>query len=411
VGAASSEVGRTYNSVITQKKRPLVGETERRGRLLESLNSKSSVSGEPLLSQINQIDSNSIENKENDTKAIESGVEEAPVTISITAASTVEDTPAQKTASSPSLQDDESLPNDNILKTENSLPENVKNSENSLPANELNSENPAALLDPLPRSGKVFIPTTTTPLPVSPYDDTADPEPTPTTYDDYVSDPEPTALPDSYGTSSGAYDAADPEPAAGGSDVYSDIGSSYSQPSYTHGDSTYPQSSLGYSQPSSSYSQLDSSYSQASSRYSEPRSGYSQPSSSYSHPSISSSQLTSSYTQPSPSYAQPSPSYSQPGSSYPLPSNADPGYDSADPEPAAYYGYYDSADPEPAAYYGSSTIDLSSSSSTYDDDTFADPEPDASSGYYYSDPSAIGPDTADPEPVADPEYSAFSRRR
>jgi len=129
-------------------------------------------------------------------------------------------------------------------------------------------------------------------------------------------------------------------------------------------------------------------------------------------------------------------------------------YDSADPEPDSYYGYYDSSDPEPAAYYGANTIDLSSSvqdsykpsqysssdSSTNQagdyDDVVADPEPDPSSygadinlydstGYQqpsyqaYSASSAINDyykgypsqglvvDSPDPEPSSDPEFTPY----
>jgi len=135
-------------------------------------------------------------------------------------------------------------------------------------------------------------------------------------------------------------------------------------------------------------------------------------------------------------------------------------YDSADPEPDSYYGYYDSADPEPAAYYGANTIDLSSSSddsyqspssvqySSPDltinqaadyDDAVADPEPDPSSygtninlydsssasGYQqpsyqaYSASNAINDyykgypsqglvvDSPDPEPSSDPEFTPY----
>jgi len=129
-------------------------------------------------------------------------------------------------------------------------------------------------------------------------------------------------------------------------------------------------------------------------------------------------------------------------------------YDSADPEPDSYYGYYDSSDPEPAAYYGANTIDLSSSvedsyqPSQYSssdsssnqagdyDDVVADPEPDPSSygadinlydstGYQqpsyqaYSASSAINDyykgypsqglvvDSPDPEPSSDPEFTPY----
>jgi len=135
-------------------------------------------------------------------------------------------------------------------------------------------------------------------------------------------------------------------------------------------------------------------------------------------------------------------------------------YDSADPEPDSYYGYYDSADPEPASYYGANTIDLSSdplssyqpsSASQYSnidtaksltvdyDDASADPEPDPSSygseanlydssvvdyqqpsyksltptnpinDYYKGYPSqGLVVDSPDPEPSADPEFTPYA---
>jgi len=125
-------------------------------------------------------------------------------------------------------------------------------------------------------------------------------------------------------------------------------------------------------------------------------------------------------------------------------------YDSADPEPDSYYGYYDSADPEPASYYGANTIDLASSLplSQYSspdvpnkqaagdyDDAVADPEPDPTSygadinlydsGYQqpsyggYSPGNAINDyykgypsqglvvDSPDPEPSSDPEFTPY----
>jgi len=127
-------------------------------------------------------------------------------------------------------------------------------------------------------------------------------------------------------------------------------------------------------------------------------------------------------------------------------------YDSADPEPDSYYGYYDSSDPEPAAYYGANTIDLSSSSaedsyqpSQYSspdssskqagdyDDVVADPEPDPSSygadinlydsasyqqpsyqpynainDYYKGYPTqGLVVDSPDPEPSSDPEFTPY----
>jgi len=134
-------------------------------------------------------------------------------------------------------------------------------------------------------------------------------------------------------------------------------------------------------------------------------------------------------------------------------------YDSADPEPNTAFGYYDSADPEPAAYYGANTVDLSTSSkSSYNapanaqyaasdqtidlsidfDDAPADPEPDPSSyasdvnlydssvsnyqepgyksfspinalsEYYKGYPSqGLVIDSADPEPSADPEFTPY----
>jgi len=125
-------------------------------------------------------------------------------------------------------------------------------------------------------------------------------------------------------------------------------------------------------------------------------------------------------------------------------------YDSADPEPDSYYGYYDSADPEPASYYGANTIDLSSSSvplsqySSQDvpnkqvgdyDDAVADPEPDPASygadinlydsgyqqpsyggfsasnainDYYKGYPSqGLVVDSPDPEPSSDPEFTPY----
>jgi len=137
-------------------------------------------------------------------------------------------------------------------------------------------------------------------------------------------------------------------------------------------------------------------------------------------------------------------------------------YDSADPEPDSYYGYYDSADPEPASYYGANTIDLSassatsyqpSSSSSYSapapvasidtdfDDAIADPEPDPSSyasdinlydssasdyqqpsyksytpsnainDYYKGYPSqGLVVDSPDPEPSADPEFTPYGEK-
>jgi len=130
-------------------------------------------------------------------------------------------------------------------------------------------------------------------------------------------------------------------------------------------------------------------------------------------------------------------------------------YDSADPEPDSYYGYYDSADPEPASYYGANTIDLSSSvedsyqPSPYSssdlsskqageyDDAVADPEPDPSSygadinlydsssnyqqpsyqtystsnainDYYKGYPSqGLVVDSPDPEPSSHPEFTPY----
>lgn len=214
-----------------------------------------------------------------------------------------------------------------------------------------------------PRSSKVYVSPTDTTTPAYTYVDTySDPEPTPLDYDDVVADPEPSA---------GSWDAGDPEPVA-----IPDLAAS-----------------RGYTQPSL--------------RDSQPRSSYYESSSGYSQPG-------SSYSQPSDTYSKPGSSYSQPGSSANYPQFSQD--DSADPEPASYYGSYDSADPEPTSFYGADTVDLSSTyddvtvdlSSTYEDDTVSDPEPDPSTGFYYSE--SPSQDLADPEPVSDPEFVPFSRR-
>lgn len=113
------------------------------------------------------------------------------------------------------------------------------------------------------------------------------------------------------------------------------------------------------------------------------------------------------------------------GPSYPPYTAAYSLLDSADPEPAPLpalsarvYSQYDSPDPEPAAFYGSNTIDLSSD---YDDSP-AVPEPDPAS---YSLPRSPGlerystgnsiqdyyralPGQADPEPAPAPEFVPYS---
>jgi len=253
----------------------------------------------------------------------------------------------------------------------NSEEDNLEKSTSSVPVKDQSEPNTSGLdTKTQPRSGRLIVSPTVTTTQIYSYEDTySDPEPTPLDYDDVEADPEPSA--GSYSPAS--WDAADPEPVAIPDSADSRV---YSQPS------------LSYSQPSSSYSELSSGYSQSGLSNSQPSVTYSQPSSSYSQPDTS-------YSQPSASYSQPSATYSQISQ-----------YDSADPEPAAYYGYYDSADPEPASFYGADTIDLSSSA--YDDDAVSDPEPDPSTGFYYSE--SPSQDLADPEPVANPEFAPFSRR-
>lgn len=235
----------------------------------------------------------------------------------------------------------------------NSKEDNLEKLTSSVPFKDQAKPNTSGLdTKTQPRSGRLIVSPTVTTTTTYSYEDTySDPEPTPLDYDDLEADPEPSA--GSYSPAS--WDAADPEPVAIPDSADSRI---YSQPS------------LSYSQPSSSYSELSSGYSQSGLSNSQPSVTYSQPSSSYSQPDTS-------YSQPSASYSQPSDTYSQISQ-----------YDSADPEPAAYYGYYDSADPEPASFYGADTIDLSSS--VYDDDAVSDPEPDPSTGIYYSESPSQG---------------------
>merc|ERR1711970_848939 len=281
-----------------------------------------------------------------------------------------------------------------------------------------------------------------------------------------IADPTTTLVDTQYTTADVADDAvADPEPAGyyNADPAYNTINTGADQ--YTidtavdgYDDAVADPEPDCYYSGTCTYAVADSSYAAADDSTADDAIADPEPASYYS--ADASIDVSSSYVQPpGPSYADavydpynspdPEPSaipYSV-GGSYGQ-------YDSADPEPDSYYGYYDSSDPEPAAYYGANTIDLSSSvedsyqPSQYSssdsssnqagdyDDVVADPEPDPSSygadinlydntGYQqpsyqpYSASSAINDyykgypsqglvvDSPDPEPLSDPEFTPY----